>query len=448
MYNKYNMNNTNDFISTLLNNREKIVDKLLQNFSYDHLLKIFGDLNNHTDPQFSIQPDDGKFLYHLLTGNYNGSKYDKSSIDWLPSSELVEGIINLAKNLNIKHIEEIYSGTGILSSLLSNNSNGIEITTADTFSNIETCNKLANIPIAKRCPSDYKYYPQFGEEYPEMVISSFFPNNTFDDYKNTNNFLDEISALVQSNNHKIIVVILPHTFVKAYDIFYHCAALANYNYNSYHIKALDKYFFVWNLLQNFYLSPMVAHILVKNEIKYLDRQSMSKLFEPAIITDNVNTYCYLAKILRNFYDLFSPKLVKNVYRSLDFTKSLPTDSKVVKVLNEFVSLNKKKYIVPSYIYEIDELLFWSKCIDQGLYFIFDKRMDFYTFYTQSISIQNSELRRQIDFPKWITNIKKMYQYIYLDVTRNNDNKWRKSQSEFLKTFNDINAKNSLLVQRN
>ena len=135
------MNATNDFISLLINNKEKIVDKLQQNYSYDYLIKIFSEINSERDNTIKILPPNKK-LYRILTGQYNASRYDNSSIDWLPSSELVDGIISLAKHYNINHIEEIYTGMGILSALLANKQSKINITAADTFENKNTCNKL------------------------------------------------------------------------------------------------------------------------------------------------------------------------------------------------------------------------------------------------------------------------------------------------------------------
>ncbi len=111
------MNPTNDFVSTLINNREKLVEKLAQNYSYQYLYEIFKEINNERNETIKIIPNDKK-LYRILTGQFDASRYDKSSIDWIPSEEIIDGIMSIVKHYDIKHVEEIYSGLGLLSALL------------------------------------------------------------------------------------------------------------------------------------------------------------------------------------------------------------------------------------------------------------------------------------------------------------------------------------------
>lgn len=447
------MNLTNDFIAILLNNRERIVDKLLQNYSYAHLLKLFSEINIEKDASIKIMPNN-KHLFRLLSGSFDGSKYDKSSIDWIPSKELVDGIVSLAQYFNINHIEEIYTGMGILSALLTEtNGTNISITAADTFENIETCNKLGSIPIAKRDINDFKYYEQLNEPYPEMIISSYYPANNFTKNNKNNVFVEEMTSLIQSNNHKIIVMILPHTFTHFYDLFYHLMINNEYTINTYYVKAFDKYFYLSDLMKTRYPSSMVAHVLVKTNIfpknttSFVEKNNLlcEILGSSIISSDNIDKHCTFAKWLNIFYDNFSSKMIKSIYRIHNFTKPLSGNKKVKELIDYFVLFDKKSiHTFPQYIYDIDEFLFWAKCVEKNLFFVFDNRLQFYTVYTQSISVENSEVRQNINFPSWIQTLDSMYKYIYLDNTQST-HEWNESCKQFYITFDTINTKNRKII---
>jgi len=445
---------TNDFIFTLINNREIIVDKLFQNFSHEYLIKIFGEINLENNNQFKLLSND-KFVYQIMSGKYNKSKYDKSSIDWIPSEELVDGLLSVAKYFNIKHIEEIYSGMGILSALLSKkNNNDITITTADTFDNIDTCNKLGIYPIAKRSADDFRYYKQLGESYPQMIISTHYPNDNSTHISNnneTNTFVEEILDLVQSQNHEIIILILPLTSTHFYSFFYHIATNCNYTINTFHIKAIDKYFYLWNMTKKHYPSFMLAHILIKTNVLRNSTKSLNEIFSPAVLpVPYIDMHCVLIKWLKKFYDKLSPKLVKHIYRNHDFMKSIYAPNiKTKKIIENLIMFDKMGIInIPQYIYDVDEFLFWARCVTKNLFFVFANRSQFYMFYTETLGVQNSETRQNLIFPVWVQDLYQMYKFIYLKIISPVNKQWISSKKIFNITFSKINMDNKQILSGN
>jgi hypothetical protein len=440
------MNETNDFISTLINNRERIVDKLSQKYSYEYLLKIFSEINSEKDTHIKILPSD-KRLYRILSGTFKASRYNNSSIDWIPSEELVDGILKLANYFNIEHIEEIYTDMGILSALLSTKTKKITITTADAFQNIKTCNKLGLVPIAKRTMSDYLYYKQLNERYPQMIISSYYPQNILTNIEeNQNNiFVEEISNLISSNNHDIILILLPHTFTNFNDFFYHLTLNSQYVFNTFHVKALDKYFYIHDLVKEYYKSPMIAHLLIKKNLMMNCDKPIESIFEPAIISSKlIDTYCSFVKLLHLFYEKLSPKLIKYTYRNYNFDKPFMSNTKL-REMAEYYAILGNIINIPQYIYQTDEFLFWAKCVTKNLFFIFDDRLQFYDFYTQTISIKLSEIRRNLgNFPVWVSNLATIYMYIYMEIIKTPSN-WKNSKKYFHKVFDEINAKNKKIL---
>ncbi|XWV25666.1 putative ORFan [Tupanvirus deep ocean] len=436
------MNATNDFISTLINNRERIVDKLFQNYGYEYLHKILSEINNENDPTIKIIPNN-KILYRILTGNYEASRYDKSSIDWIPTQEIVDSILALADHFNIKYIEEIYTGMGILSGLLLKKQNKIQVTAADTFDNISTCNKLDIFPIAKRGVSDYKYYNQLNQPYPDMIISTHFVENSL---KPNFTFVDNILDLISSYNHKIIMLFLPNTCTLFYDNFYYLETTGKYKVYNYHVKAFDKYYYLANLMKDYYKSSILVHILVRGDIIH-DSNTIESLFSPAIIPVSViDKHCVFYKWLVSLYKDVSPKLIKRIIETYDVQKQLHNHTEIKNVIQNFISI--KDFNIPEYIYDIDEFLFWSKCILKNLFFVFENRYQFFCFYTTAQSIKNSEIRQNINFPSWVRTLDNMYIYIYLEIIKNSSNdRWKIYEVDFGLTFLSTNNKNKKLLKK-
>jgi hypothetical protein len=438
------MNHTNDFVSTLINNRERFVDKLQQNYSYNFLLKTFSEINTENDPTIKILPSD-KILYRILTGQFAASRYDKSSIDWIPSEELVNGIISIANSFNINHIEELYTGMGILSALLKNKQNEINITAADTFNNSSTCNKLNLFAIAKRSALDYKYYPILKESYPDMVISTYFPD-TFTDANEK--IIDELLNLIYNHNHKIIMIILPNTYTYLNEKLYYVSMSNMYIVRTYHVKALNKYFFITDLLKKYYKSSMIAHILVKSNIHTDEKMDIDTIFSSAIIpTSIIDTQCAFKRMLQCYYDKLSPKLVKCICRKYDFARGYDISNHTKLTDLTTYIINFKMLHLPQYIYDVDEFLFWATYANNKIYYLFDKRENFYDFYTTAKSMENSEIRQKYYFPPWINNVDYIYIYIYMDIIIKNDD-WKKNFLKFSLEFKRINKQNKNLLMGN
>lgn len=439
------MNNINDFVSLLINNRERIVDKLLQNYSYDYLLKIFDHINNENNPQIKIEPTD-KWIYRILSGSYQNSRYNKSSIDYIPSAEVVNSFILLAKYFSINYVEEIYAGLGILSALIKKTNSDLLVTSSDSFENEATCNQLSIAPIVKRTPIDFKYYQQLNEPLPKMVISSYYPPVTPKNNSNTE-FLDEISFLIESNNHSVIILILPIDFVQIYDILYFILQKDQYNLYTYYGKIIDKYFFISNLMKEYYKTGTLIHVLIKREIDP-GNKILDFIFEKAIVPSKYfNTTGTRSKLFKTFYDKFSQKLVKSIYKNHIFTKPMMMQDKLKQILNNLNIFNKNNILVPDYIYDIDEFILWSNCIIKKLFFVFKNRMQFYIFFTKTQCIKNSNESKNFKFPNWITSESLTYVYLYLETVCEKNN-WNISRNSFTRIWNQYCFDNKKLLIKN
>ena len=404
-----------DFEQILTHSREKIAEKAIP---YETLYQIFSDIEGTSND---------RNLYNLLSGFQ--TKYFKSNINTIYSEELVDGLISLAKESGITSIEEIYAGMGILSSMLQKRSSGLKITASDLMLDNNCCEPLDLIPIAKRDPDDFRYYPELQEPFPEMIISSYYPK------ANNDLFIQKISNLVKSNNHKVIVILLPYDFISLYDSFYHIEISNLYKVRTYHVKALDKYFAVFDLIRDSYKTPIMAHVLVKDRNLKVKSAMKSAIVESV----SIDRHCYMVKWLNLFYNKFSKQLISSIYHEL----ILPTyqDYSLYKTFINFTSTYVqilKVDAVPHYIYDVNEFLFWYKCFSRKLYFLFDSRAKFIDFHERCRTID--KVGRDGNLPGWLIDSNSKYIYIYLSVLEA-EGRWGDSIIELQKVFKMINNQN-------
>lgn len=439
------MNNTDEFVNIMVNNREKLVDHISKEYSYNYLKSIFENIHAKKYTESFFSPAD-KYLYRLMTGNFNNSRYTMSSIDWLPSEELINGILLIAKQLKINYIDEIYAGHGILSSLLSlktKSEDNITITAADSVECKNLCKKLNFMPIANRSPRDYQYYPQLNEKIPQMVISTFYPSDNYS-IEQHKVFIDEIMETIISNHHQLIIIILPHSYNDLDEPLHNLVYDEKYSIFTQYIKAVDKYYEIHEFTKKYVPSNMIAHFIINKNLVTENNIQIANLLENVTIPANVNYFCKHIHFMKRIYDRYNSKLVKNIYNSYDHLKPFKFNSQFIRIYEISIQTEISNSIYIDWIYTIDEFLFWNKCIKMNLYFIFDHRIDFYSFYTQSIGIDNSEFRRNFNFPFWIKDIKKMYAYIYLNVIKKPED-WRSNRNSFNTIFDKINKQNCITL---
>lgn len=426
-----------DLIDIFVNKREEIINIIT---NYDNLKKLFSNLIDGSD--------DTRLIYQLLSGKYQNNRNINSSIDWIPSTELIKSMVDLATFFDIEHIEELYAGTGIISALLTKelktSNKSIMVTTADTFNQTTTCNKLDLMPIAKRGANDYNYYSKINEKCPDMVISTYYPDPVI--CKKDSVVLNELIGLIHTNNHKIIIIFLSLTCTYLHHNFYLGSISRNYQWYTYHVKAISKYYHLENMMNKQYESLMVAHIFIrKDTVNNTDK--LTAILEPAIIpSPRIDTFCYLYNDLIYLYDKIPTKVIEHLYEEYN-VKLIPEYDDIIGTIIGFYK-NHRNVIIPNYIHTIKELLFWSKCVTRNMYLVFADRSQFAKYHSDIINIRDSDVRRHL--PHWIGDTDETYIYLYLKVTQTeaDDNaEWKKGNRELRRFFRNINDVNIALCSK-
>lgn len=466
------MESYNEIIDLLINRRKDLINKMT-NYSYQYLKNSINNIskcllnsnnnNQNSDLNFNsnlpiIQPNN-KIIYRILTGNYDNSKYKQSVIDWLPSEELINGIINIAEYFKIKSIEEVYAGLGILSALLQNKISNkkleIIITTSDPKNNLTTCNQLNYIPIAKRTISDFNYYTKLNEKIPEMIICTYYEGIEWH-----NEVIEEINNLIINQRHSIIMIIFPQSNSLIHQVLYYALLDKKYQSYCYHIKAIDKYFHLTELFENntlfekYYPGNMLMYLLIKKELipdtKLLDMEHI--LSDIIIPSETIDIYGEYQSFFILIYELFSETFIKNILKECNFNISFSCNKQYKKIESKIITLTEDYYVknIPEHIHYFDEFMIWSNCITKLNIFVWHyDRSNFLVFISNIKKLENqtNPSKLNIFLPNWLYNKIMIYGYLYLDSIETNKKKmyWQQNISLFNKIFNEINEKNKTII---
>lgn len=467
--NDYDVDN---FISILTNNREKIVDKLLENYSYDYLLSLFQKINGMKNLPFLTNVDD-KIVYKLLTATYTNSRYQCSSIDYIPSSELVVAIVSLLKHFHLSSIEEVYAGLGILAALISRQDSSLQVTASDTFQHQGTCNQLNIFSIAKRSPADFKYYKALNKQLPQVIVSSYFHDivSGADNILFTK-YLKQVVNLVKSKNHSIIILIQQNTTTDIYEKLYYLGLDPDYSIYYFHLKIIDKHFLLSRVFNKQYPSLSIGYFIIKKSLLTPDfnRDSLENIISEAIFkTEMIDPYCYVLKNLKLWYTYCSTKLIMRIYRCIDFTEPLYYNKEVTNALKILSEARQVGIKISPHIYEIQELFFWFNHIKKNIYLWFPDRDKFFDFFTTINKMENASHQQDsgqgsllpsdsqgtsqgppttatdITLPYWINRSQWDHsKYVYLNMFSQSQT-WKNDRHHFFQLWNMVNEENKAKI---
>lgn len=395
-------------VNTLKNNRFKIMDMLSDGYDWATINDIFLTIAK-SDPDVDI-------VKLLITGKNDDCQQStiwsqsNTSLQWLPSQELIDGLINIAVTLNVTIIDELYSPQGLVSALIKQKTNKFNIMCADTFQQIETSCKLDLINISKRTAKDYEYYDKIMETIPEMVIcTDYVAIDDFSKYGYGSYYNAEMVKLIDSNRHNIIVILASITFTEIYDyINYHKYYVDNYVINSYHVKAIDKHFLVNESIKIQYPSGMMAHIFIKKQIYTDCGQNINDIFSNAFLPVNeIDTNVTFAKMYYIIDNYLSNLFVANLLNENKTDKQFHLMMKKVSRIGSILDKHSKNIIFCKHLHDLSELEFWIECIENNVYLHFESRLKFFNFYYNFIDKERKNV------PSFIRSSYEIVKFLYM-----------------------------------
>jgi len=501
-------------VSCLRDNRENFVKLLSQNYTYSDLVRFGQGAHQTADTTHHTA---GEYFHELLQGNIN-TKYIHSAINWLPSKELVIALLKIASMFHINCIEIIHAELGILGALMEIENNlpnnfgivpnnfGIvpkpKIISSDTFLEESTCFQMGYTSIARRSVSDFKYYDKLRIPFPDMIISSYYPS--WKDPKNEE-FIVNISNMLNSMRHRIIILILPNTFFVLKQIFNYFVMTNKYSLLSVPIKAIDKYYHLYHLSSQYYEHSTEAHIFIQNSSSSVDNQmsQIKDIIRDAVIhVKHIDEHAEHMRQLKIFFTKLPYKLFVSSFKLINFAIPIRYNIKIGILISDLNACMRSSIKhIPTYIYEITEFRFWTNFILNYIFFVFDSREQFFQFYVdtkQFLNRHNPELfnmndgdvfgeeettsstnieqtlressddhtdqipnphshtnsrsqsnhRRVNIFPSWINTNNDKCIYIYLSMTSLAKQAHKRNRKLFNQTWADINERNKNILTKN
>lgn len=360
----------------LLNEREKIPEFLYKINDYRKLSNLIRKLEKKKD---------NNIWYNLCLGKIGKPNNKYSAIYEIPTKQLIDSLALIIQLYNIKQIDEVGAGMGLLSSLLNIKMNEeeykLKITASDNYILNETSLPLDYINIIKKDISDIIWQHKNNVYPPDMVICSH--PISIDTY-------NELYKLIDSSCVKIIVLI---TNLRTSNIIFKENEMENISKKYtmiklpiYQISYLD--IFEKNNIKNLY-TRSVTNIFIRNDIYTIKETDIFNILQnniynyveidwkrillqeyalknniPFWIVDDNNkddinilyNICISIKIVPEWITNTKLLIFWFIQKQLKiFPKNINTNEKLVKYYNMFIEKKNipewiPKYLINSYIW--------------------------------------------------------------------------------------------------
>ena len=412
---------TLELLNVLKNDRGNLVELLKTNYNYNYLQTKLLEIEKSTDVIGIIKD--------LFVGKVGNESNKQLAIYELPTYELLTIIKFICDFIKINHVEEIASGTGLLSAMLklhldNNNNNTISINATDGNRWIETAGQKKYFNVQSKLFLDYCLNLDQSIFNNKLLIISWIPKNDMADF----------IALIKNKKPKYLIIIGDMLDNIYYDKIFQTLRQNEYKFYGLPIKQIcykDHY------LHNKYRSIKSSTVFATND-------------------NNINVSNLLINIKTKYNSCLTDKttqitdmeiiqdLIVKQYRHKFLLDNL-TETTTKKLCKELNFLSNKKITIPKYITTFNEYNFWFNKIRSGKYplAISDRnKFDEYLEYMMQLGQQNGIeiLKNKGVLAAWVTTIDVAEKFIWLDFSTTNK-KWKFSYDEFLIEFGEIRNSN-------
>ena len=308
----------------LLNEREKLPEFLYKINDYRKLSNLIRKLEKKKEENI---------WYDLCLGKIGKPNNKYSAIYEIPTKQLIDSLALIIQLYDVKQVDEVGAGLGLLSTLLNKKMEEdeykVKITASDNFILNETNLSLDYTNIIKKDISDIIWQHKNNVYPPDMVICS---------HPIKNHVYDELYKLIDSFCVKIVVLI---TNLRTSNILFKENETENINKNYtmirlpiYQISYLD--IFEKNDLKDLY-TRSVTNIFIRNDVYRIEESDMYN-----ILQDNIYKYVEIdcKRILLQEYAfknlipnwIVTDKSINIVYNIFTITKDIPLWIPNIKLL--------------------------------------------------------------------------------------------------------------------
>lgn len=413
-----NYNNSYETLyKTLLNDRENFINILSNINEYNNLKNTIKKI---TDTY--IYTND---LWHNLCVGKNGNNNNKYSAFYeIPTSQLIDSLSIIFQIYNIKKIDEVGAGMGLLTALLQikfNNDNyNAKVLASDDFSLEHTSIPLDFTRIIRKDVSDIILQHNQNLDPPESIITS---------WPKCKNQINQLDNLIKSNYLKIIVIIDEITEKENWLAIFK----KNPNYNVFDLP-IYQYSFLDshqnNKIDGLY-SRSHTFVLIRNDLNNVD---LRKILSP---------YLYESKEINPFRITFLDlAIVKNIPFWICELNS-DNDINIIKNILKSIQI-KSSFLfkgIPLWIPNLDLLIFWYTRMLIKTFPIKikteEKLIEYYNIVIDMSDEKIIKLKEDNILPQWISkNYVDKYVWLMYSVL-DDDTRWKNNLIEFKRKFTRV-----------
>lgn len=407
--------------------RNALPEFLKLNCKYDYLKSLLIKLENDN---INKEEKELNLIKALFLGQLGNESNKQRAIYELPTEELMVVIKYICDFLNIKHIEEVAAGQGLLSYMLKYYlGDDYNVVATDGFRWMETVHNTMYYPVSNKLLLTYCLDNISFDD--KLLIISWVPENDASDFW----------KLLETKSPKNIVIIgCP------YDnhIFDLRIQLDNRGYTSVGIPTKQLCYRDYFKYNKYYPkdSSRSSIIFATNDASNIN----TMLLNMKLKHDN----CLCKKITKISDKLILQDIIVNNIGNYYLLDSLEDNMKFKKLLKFIPKLLQISAIVPTYLRKYKEFVFWSTKIIQNKYPLNISTREKFKEYKQNIIMLNTNQDAYLDLinqnviPSWVSNIDDAEKCIWLDFSHSSK-KWKESRNIFLVTFNNLYANNDTSI---
>lgn len=423
--------------SSLVEDREELLNVIDKIDDYHVFRQTIRDIEEKYGDKYNI--------WQEICMGFHGNKMNKlSAIYEFPTKQLINVLSTLFEIFNIRKIDEVGAGMGLLTTQLQKkfkkDNYDVNIVASDNNASNTTSISLDYVSIRKKAVEDIYFQITKNINPPEAVIMAWT-----DEIKNKE-IIGEFDKLIKTNKIKMFVFIgnifkkyiLSDDFIKtAYDLGYVLIRLP--------------------ILQISYLD-----YFYRNELDIKSRSITSILVHKSMVNFDKNTLMNICGI-ENFYEEQKLNPYSYIFQDSAISKKCPfwlchlKDENDIKTAKEIFEKNFMNGI-PIWIKNMKSLTFWHRqntLRDFPTNINSEEKLAEYSEYYDKISelgLRRSGLKERNILPEWINNDIEAKQFIWLMFsipdTYTGGNEWKESKEVFINLY-DNTKKNYLtsLIQR-
>ncbi|QKF94082.1 hypothetical protein QKU48_gp0624 [Fadolivirus algeromassiliense] len=399
-----------NLLYVLEKNRGDLIQFLTKNYEYNYL----------TEQLIKIEQEIKKpgIITDLFLGKCGIEPNKQMAFYELPTFELLTIIKAILEYINIKNVEEIGAGVGLLSAMLKHHYSDLSINTTDgnrwieTSSNKKYCNVNIKLFLEYCLDSNFTFDNK-------LLLISWIPQNELSDF----------ITLIKKKKPKHIIII---------------GDIANIIYT--------KIFETINTLNYKFVGIPSKQICYRDHYttNNFDRIKSTTIFATNDNTINIKNLLLMIKTKYenclskkrnkiNDIELLQDLIIKN-FKSKFLLDNL-NESTYKKLYKEIYYMSINNYKIPEYIYSYDEYQFWFNRMKHKKYPLNINSRDKFEEYYSYIDKLNSDdgfyvLINHGIIPEWISDNIMADKFLFVEFSTVNK-KWKCSNEHFINEFRRI-----------